>query len=93
MSDWQPIETAPKDGTQILSYGLGGDQDLAVIAWDTRGKSWFLCDGDQRDNWIGVTHWMSLPLPPSQATNPLTPVGDDSLLAANEFRDRRIPTK
>jgi hypothetical protein len=60
MSDWQLIETAPKDGTAILSWD---GQFRVVIAWSTRDKGWFLCD-DERGDWADVTHWMPLPAPP-----------------------------
>jgi len=35
MSEWQPIDTAPKDGTKILAYthdGLNGPE-YAVLSW------------------------------------------------------------
>ena len=45
---WQPIETAPKDGTEVLMWhrDLGAAVHPCVRKWD------------------GVTHWMPLPLPP-----------------------------
>lgn len=61
MNEWQPIETAPRDGTQILSYAVSGDHKFAVVAWCTRSKEWFLCDDDQKPDWIDITHWTPLP--------------------------------
>ncbi len=68
---WQPIEIAPKDGTQILLAESGwyagpgwwdGDQwvFLTAIRNKTRGfiNSWFAD--------CGPTHWMPLPEPPPE---------------------------
>jgi len=58
---WQPIETAPKDGTTILG-------------WDTiEHVLLFWHDGAWRenalaDNPIPPTHWMPLPAPPAPAS-------------------------
>lgn len=65
--NWQKIETAPKDGTWILVYTMGGDPDFAVCQWD--GRHWNLLVEDERhdigDGWYGaVTHWSPLPSPP-----------------------------
>lgn len=62
MNDWQPIETAPKDGTWILIWGDRWDcEQPDVGSWD---------DDDWRDDEGAVlafaTHWMPLPTPPSQ---------------------------
>ena len=71
--NWQPIETAPKDGTQILLcqenwgpwVGWWGTHDGGRDDW------WFLDPSvDSRDKlncWLltsGPTHWMPLPEPP-----------------------------
>ena len=61
MTEWEPIETAPKDGTAILVCGRYPHyrKELAIIRiqwWDT-----------QTDKWANVsdpiipTHWMPLP--------------------------------
>lgn len=61
MSEWQPIETAPKDGTIILLWYKAIGHEMAF--WN--GKSWD--DGDFYDN-LGsdadFTHWMPLPKAP-----------------------------
>lgn len=69
---WQPIETAPKDGTPILAVGKGYPE-ISIVAWH-RGKWVGMCDGQrsiesQGDTWTEyhepyVTHWMPLPPPP-----------------------------
>lgn len=63
MSEWQPIETAPKDGTKII--GLLKWEDVSMIWW-TRDE-W---EGDYWDNDQGnepePTHWMPYN-PPSTA--------------------------
>lgn len=42
---WQPIETAPKDGTQIIVCSDYSD-DVAIVRWDARKKDWLcLADG------------------------------------------------
>jgi hypothetical protein len=62
MSDWQPIETAPRDGTAILGYC---DQGPVVIrnsygSWIVENSHGYNEDGEVYD----VTHWMPLPEPP-----------------------------
>ena len=63
MTTWQPIETAPKDGTEVLVYappyaGLG--DIICRAAWhDDAG--W--CVDELRE----VTHWQPLPDAPVSA--------------------------
>lgn len=71
MSDWQPIETAPKDGTRIL---LGGCKLMSSvqIGWWGAGRYINRSVGYERDWTTGSTygfnptHWMQLPQPPEQ---------------------------
>lgn len=66
MSDWQPIETAPKDGTVIILYNRRGI--VAAGAWlNIDGFPWEFFDGTTETNgWgaVSVTHWQPLPEPP-----------------------------
>jgi hypothetical protein len=62
MQSWIPIESAPRDGTEILVSEYG---TLDIAFWS-----------DQRNKWLGPydmcgdvevmepTHWMPLPTPP-----------------------------
>lgn len=56
MSEWQPIETAPKDGTWFLAYEA--DVPMYTAHWDEDG--WYDLEWKCRP-----THWMPLPEPPS----------------------------
>ncbi len=56
---WQPIETAPKDGTAILALINGSDIPQSVRY---RNGGWKVCWDDYRVARIdGPSHWMSLP--------------------------------
>lgn len=71
---WEPIETAPKDGTWILA--VKGRYVPAVAKWDPERGSFEFTEPDgfaeeehyrayveQTDPWE-PTHWMPLPEPP-----------------------------
>ncbi len=58
MNSWQPIKTAPKDGTRILVVGSESNQ-VRVDLW--KQKLWWL--SRQSDQ---PTHWMPLPAPPTE---------------------------
>ena len=57
-SDWQSIETAPKDGRWIL---LGSAHCCCVGYYRSDVASWL----DQRNQIRDPTHWMPLPKPPA----------------------------
>lgn len=72
--EWQPIETAPKDGTPVLLYFNGWDRPTArptvyVGTWTTDfdgDGEWYIDWGDLTQYHIGpMTHWMPLPPPPA----------------------------
>ncbi|WP_339765038.1 hypothetical protein [uncultured Sulfitobacter sp.] len=63
---WQPIDTAPKDGTVILSYRenttFPGYQELSVVHW--HDDTWKVSPTkDGRLSHLG-THWTTLPAAP-----------------------------
>lgn len=66
MSQWQPIETAPKDGKNVLIYRLGsGDQRATIGSLDEEGV-WQSPEAYYIWSWFDFspTHWMPLPEPP-----------------------------
>lgn len=60
---WQPIETAPRDGKPIL---LGHEHAVFSGYWHQRYQGWTDGSCDQfGDFWIAhPTHWIPLPAPP-----------------------------
>lgn len=76
MTDWQPIETAPRDGARVLIYP-GAEEPMSVGYFDAGWKKrWLSLEGEV---WGGCdccgsgcthadaspTHWMPLPQPPT----------------------------
>lgn len=66
---WQDIETAPKDGTEVLLWGVCW-RDHQAYAPD-RNVGWWAADGlgwqtRAKDEDIDPTHWQPLPTPPSR---------------------------
>jgi hypothetical protein len=59
---WQPIETAPLDGTQILVRCCGEGR---IGFWD--GYHWLTVPGRYAMTQIPPTHWMPFPDPPLAA--------------------------
>lgn len=68
MSNWQPIETAPKDGTRVLLWSRGFLPMLG--AWlEHTGMAY------QKPAWWSnnvpiipqPTHWFPIPTPPAEA--------------------------
>jgi hypothetical protein len=75
MSEWQPIETAPKDGTKMLGWAphkLINDPKFRVVTmwwkdtkWRGVGAPAFDWCSTESGSLIGdPTHWMPLPEPP-----------------------------
>ena len=78
MSDWQPIETAPRDGTPFLAWAKGFLQDelgptedwVPSRALVTEWRAFaFRCA--ETGNTFEFTHWMPLPPPPEQTEESL----------------------
>ncbi|MCV2448908.1 hypothetical protein [Paracoccus sp. DMF] len=76
MSDWQPISTAPRDGTKVDLWGINHlhydkkSYRKCDVAWG-RVTDWM---GRERDDWqhgmgedFEPTHWLPLPQPPEDA--------------------------
>lgn len=67
MGDWQPIETAPKDGTRVLLCDADGY--IACASWDSYWQ-WIERGSDYATEVWGAgelkpTYWQPLPAPPT----------------------------
>lgn len=59
---WRPIETAPEDGSEFMTYipGMEGSDAFDFARWDEEsGFFW-----KDKCGFIYVTHWQPLPEPP-----------------------------
>jgi hypothetical protein len=66
---WQPIETAPRDGTTILAYfplltGYIARQDVAPVHWTEWGGGVWENSSSGGKPSSSPTHWRPLPEPP-----------------------------
>lgn len=67
MNNWQPIETAPKDGTYVIIYVEWPDVEnqIVVANWVDHGFTWSWRPVDALTvNYLNVHYWMPLPKPP-----------------------------
>lgn len=77
MNTWQPISTAPKDGTELLLFvkNRAGLPGCLVAHYQPGGhciqdhpeiaEGWYFFSGRQFDLATQPTHWMPLPSDPS----------------------------
>ncbi len=59
--EWLPIETAPRDGTHILTFAAGHGVAEGYWVSTSDGDTW-------RDDGAEPSHWMPLPPPPAGQT-------------------------
>jgi hypothetical protein len=72
MSEWRPIETAPKDGTEIILGGMDFGPPVRTGHWGA--TSYDRSIKGYRRGWtahglpcgLDPTHWMPLPAPPKR---------------------------
>jgi len=64
MSEWQPIETAPQDGTVIAGWN-STDNCITTVHWE---HGYWILEYGERDGFCEwePTHWISLPNPPTK---------------------------
>jgi hypothetical protein len=71
--EWQPIETAPRDGVTFLAIRSAPGEyctNPSLICWNSFHNEW--ADNfawDARLVKFQPTHWMPLPPPPMERTN------------------------
>ncbi len=72
--EWQPIETAPRDGSEIIAFGIkrgdygytSDEETWTGVRWSNESKCWLETKPATRySNGFKPTHWMPLPPPPA----------------------------
>jgi len=72
--NWQPIETAPKDGTAILAIDVNIEDTHQIVYYEERHPKslyvWHMSDSCSVYHRDRFTHWMPLPAQPTQEPKP-----------------------
>ena len=61
---WQPIETAPKDGTKVLIFVMG--KNVMQASYSRCNEYWIDCWCSNMSGVYSPTHWQPLPKPPKE---------------------------
>lgn len=67
--EWQPIETAPKDGTDVLLWAaVPGTKDYIAVSgyFDEMDDAWTGAINSIYGPFVNPTHWMRIPTPPGE---------------------------
>ena len=69
---WQPISTAPKDGTKVILFCSKAERSVkwregqqAVDFWHTVVKNGYEGWGHFNEGYFPASHWQNLPKPPA----------------------------
>ncbi len=74
VSEWMDIESAPKDGSDIILYGKDeygefyevNEKVVQIGFWDRNSWRLTLWGPYESKLWFLPTHWMPLPTPPKE---------------------------
>lgn len=73
VTGWQPIETAPRDGTVIVAIsGVAGHNGYSIIFWDEDGWAGYTAEDEKRLVRFPPALWCDIPEPPAA----LLPAGE-----------------
>ncbi len=64
MGEWQPIESALRDGTFVILYVPHGEPTVSIGYYDG-GPEWLFVEGDIMPSACHPLHWMPLPAAPT----------------------------
>jgi len=62
--DWQPIETAPKDGRRVIAVQPSGYVLILHFYDNHAGSAFWRNNAEQEKPYWTPTHWMPLPAAP-----------------------------
>lgn len=96
VAQWQPIETAPKDGTAILvtdSFAYRSDPKkphhvYRAVRWNEEGYGWEIYNDGEIIDQDGPTFWMPLPAEPGSmlSASPAAPAEREPLTQSDELQ-------
>lgn len=87
MNTWQPIETAPKDGSKVLLYGRPWN-DAGIGQYHVRDRYWMALNLMPFHS--KPTHWMPLPELPSNESLNVPEQNDEKFLSKIRSLEKKL---